>query len=51
MRKKGLSEVMVQAVMSFHDGAKTRVRVESAYPEKFEVFEVTSRIFCHYCLQ
>ena len=35
--KKGLSEVMVLAVMSLYDGAKTRVRVGSAYSEKFEV--------------
>ena len=27
MRKKGLSEVMIRAVMSLYDGAKTRVRV------------------------
>ena len=31
MRKKGHSEVMVWAVMSLYDGAKIRVRVESAY--------------------
>ena len=37
MRKKGLSEVMVWAVMSLYDGTKTRVRVESAYLEEFEV--------------
>ena len=37
MRKKGLSEVMVWAVMSLYDGAKTRVRVESAYSEEFKV--------------
>ena len=37
MREKGLSEVMVRAVMSLHDGAKTRVRVGSAYSEEFEV--------------
>ena len=37
MRKKGLSEVMVRAVMILCDGAKTRVRVESAHSEKFEV--------------
>ena len=37
MRKKGLSEVMVWAVMSLYDGAKTRVRVGSAYSEEFEV--------------
>ena len=37
MRKKGPSEVMVRAVMSLYDGAKTRVRVGSAYSEEFEV--------------
>ena len=37
MRKKGLSEVIVWAVMSLYDGAKTRVRVGSAYSEKLEV--------------
>ena len=37
MRQKGPSEVMVQAVMSLYDGAKTNVRVGSAYSEKFEV--------------
>ena len=37
MRKKGLSEVMFGAVMSLYDGAKTRVRMGSAYSEEFEV--------------
>ena len=37
MRKKGLSEVVVRAVMSVYDRAKTRVRVRSAYSEEFEV--------------
>ena len=37
MRKKGLSEVMVWALMSLYDGAKTRVRVGSAYSEEFKV--------------
>ena len=37
MRKKGLSEVIVRAVMSLYDGAKTRVIVGSAYSEEFEV--------------
>ena len=36
-RKKGLSEAMIRVVMSLYDGAKTRVRVGSAYSEKFEV--------------
>ena len=40
MRKKGLSEVMVRAVMSLYDGAKTRVRVGSAYSEEFESSEL-----------
>ena len=37
MKKKGLSEIMVWAVMSLYDGAKTRVRVGAAYSEEFEV--------------
>ena len=37
MRKKGLSEVIVRAVISLYDGAKTRARVGSAYSEEFEV--------------
>ena len=37
MRKKGLSEVIFRAVKSLYDGAKTRVRVGSAYSEEFEV--------------
>ena len=37
MRKKGLSEVIVRAVMSMYNGAKTRVMMGSAYSEEFEV--------------
>ena len=37
MRKKGLSKVMVQTVMSLYDGAKTRERVGPAYSEEFKV--------------
>ena len=37
MRKKGLLEVIVQAVMSLCEGVKTKVRVGSAYSEEFEV--------------
>ena len=37
MGKKGLSEVMVQAVMSLYNGVKPRMSVGSAYSEKFEV--------------
>ena len=36
LRKKGLSEVMVRAVMSLYDDAKTRVRMGSAYSNEFE---------------
>ena len=34
MRKKDLSQVMVRAVMSLYDGAKTRLRVGSAYSKE-----------------
>ena len=37
IRKKGLSKVIVRAVMSLYDGAKTRVRVGSAYSKEFQV--------------
>ena len=37
MRKKGLSEVIVRTVVSLYDGAKTRVRVGSAYSQEFKV--------------
>ena len=37
MRKKGLSEVIIRAVISLYDGAKTRVRMGSAYSEEFQV--------------
>ena len=30
LRKKGLSKVIIRAVMSLYDGAKTRVRVGSS---------------------
>ena len=37
MRKRGLPEVMVRAVMSLYEGAKTRVRVDQELSEEFEV--------------
>ena len=37
MRKKGIPEVMVRAVMSLNKGAKTRVRVGLELSEEFEV--------------
>ena len=36
MRKKGLSAVIVRAVVSLYDGAKTRVRMRSAHSEEFK---------------
>ena len=53
MKKKGLSEAMDGAVMSLYNDAKTRVRVESAYSEKFKVKVVVHQDPCchHYCLQ
>ena len=37
MRKKGIPKVMVRSVMSLHEGAKTRVRVDSELSEESEV--------------
>ena len=37
MRKKGLPEVIVRAVMSLYHGAKTKVRVGSELSEEFSV--------------
>ena len=37
MRKKGIPEVMVRAVMSLYEGAKTRVRVGLELSEEYEV--------------
>ena len=37
MRKKGLLKVMVRAIVSLYDGAKTRVRVGFAYFKEFKV--------------
>ena len=37
MRKKGLPEVIVRAVMSLYHGAKTKFRVGSESPEEFSV--------------
>ena len=37
MRKKGIPEVMVRAVMSLYEGAKTRVRVGIELFKEFEV--------------
>ena len=37
MSKKGLSEVMIRAVISLYDGVKTSVKVEFAYSEESKV--------------
>ena len=37
MRKKKVPEVMVTAVMSLYDGAKTKVKVESGLSDEFSV--------------
>ena len=37
MRKKGLPEILVKAVMSLYEGAKTKVRVGSGLSEEFSV--------------
>ena len=37
LRKKGIPEVLVRSVMSLHEGAKTRVRVDSELLEEIEV--------------
>ena len=37
MRKKGISEVMVRAIMSLYEAAKTRVRVGLELPEDINV--------------
>ena len=35
MTMKGMPEVLVRSVMSLHEGAKTRVRVDSELSEEF----------------
>ena len=37
MRKKGLPEILVKAVMSLYEGAETKVRVGSGLSEEFSV--------------
>ena len=37
LRKKGLAEVLVQAVMSLYEGSRTKVRVGSGTSEEFWV--------------
>ena len=50
--KNGLSEVMVRTVVNLCDGAKTEVRVGSAYSEEFEEKVYIKDLCCrHYCVQ
>ena len=35
MRKKGLAEILVKAVMSLYEGAETKVRVGLGRPKNF----------------
>ena len=37
MRKKGIPKVLVRAVMSLYEGAKTGVRVDCELSEEFDV--------------
>ena len=37
MRKKGIPEVLVTAVMSLYKGARTKVKVGTHFYEEFEV--------------
>jgi len=43
MRKKGLPEIIVKAVMSLYEGVKTKIRVGSGLSEEFFVKVGTSR--------
>ena len=54
--KKDLSKVMIRAVMSLYDNAKTRVTMGLTYSEEFEVKVGVHKgsvlsACCHYCLQ
>ena len=37
IRKKGIPEVFVRSLMSLHEGAKTRIRVDSELSEEFDI--------------
>ena len=47
-RKKGLSEILVKAVMSLYKGSKMKVKVGSEFSEEFYVaVGVHQDLFCH----
>ena len=46
--KKSIPEVLVRSEMSLHEGARTRVRVDSVLSEKFVVkVGCTNELCCH----
>ena len=45
LRKKGLAEVLVQAVMSLYEGSRTKVRVGSGTSEEWDIGS-SKKIFC-----
>ena len=48
MGKKGIPVVLVRSVMSLHEGAKTRVRVDSELSEEVEAkVGCTKDLCCH----
>ena len=50
MRKKGLPEILVKAVMSLYEGAETKVRVGSVCRKNFLLKLVyTKDLCCHLC--
>ena len=46
MRKKGLPEILVKAVMSLYERAETKVRVGSGLSEEFSVKDLCCRLCC-----
>ena len=48
MRKKGILKVLARSVISLHEGAKTRVRVDSELSEEFEVKVGCTKDMCRH---
>ena len=50
LKKKGLPDILVKAVMSLYEGSKMKVKIESEFSEEFYVVLVYIRdLFCHLC--
>ena len=49
IRKKGLPEILVKAVMSFYEGAETKVRVALGLSETFSVKVGVAVVVCNSC--